>query len=60
MGTLSERDPGRGSGGLSKRQKRVLIKGSEVNLTPKEFDICTFLSRTKVKFLPAELIYRAV
>ncbi|EGT2201674.1 winged helix-turn-helix domain-containing protein [Clostridioides difficile] len=42
------------------RGRKVLIKGSEVSLTPKEFDILYFLVQNKGEVFTKEQIYRAV
>lgn len=42
------------------RSRKVLIKGSEVSLTPKEFDILYFLAKNRGEVFTKEQIYRAV
>lgn len=42
------------------RGRKVLIKGSEVILTPKEFDILYFLVQNRGEVFTKEQIYRAV
>lgn len=42
------------------RSRKVLIKGSEVGLTPKEFDILYFLAKNRGEVFTKEQIYRAV
>ena len=42
------------------RSRKVLIKGSEISLTPKEFDILYFLAKNRGEVFTKEQIYRAV
>lgn len=42
------------------RSRKVLIKRSEVSLTPKEFDILYFLAKNRGEVFTKEQIYRAV
>jgi DNA-binding response OmpR family regulator len=42
------------------RNRKVLVKGAEVSLTPKEFDILYFLAQNKGEVFTKEQIYRAV
>ncbi len=42
------------------RNRKVLVKGEEVSLTPKEFDILYFLAQNKGEVFTKEQIYRAV
>lgn len=42
------------------RSRKVLIKGSEISLTPKEFDILYFLAKNRAEVFTKEQIYRAV
>lgn len=59
VGTLSDRILA-GDLEIYPRGRKVLIKGSEVNLTPKEFDILYFLVQNKGEVFTKEQIYRAV
>ena len=45
---------------ISPRSRRVLMHGSEVFLTPKEFDILYFLARNRGEVFTKEQIYQAV
>ena len=42
------------------RSRRVIVKGKEVNLTPKEFDILYFLVTNRGEVFTKEQIYKAV
>ena len=42
------------------RSHKVLMKGSEISLTPKEFDILYFLAKNRGEVFTKEQIYRAV
>lgn len=42
------------------RSRKVLMKGSEISLTPKEFDILYFLAKNRGEVFTKEQIYRAV
>lgn len=42
------------------RSRRVTVQGTEVNLTPKEFDILYFLAQNRGEVFTKEQIYRAV
>lgn len=42
------------------KSRKVLLKGAEVSLTPKEFDILYFLSQNRGEVFTKEQIYRAV
>lgn len=42
------------------KSRKVLLKGSEISLTPKEFDILYFLSQNRGEVFTKEQIYRAV
>ena len=42
------------------RSRKVLMKGSEISLTPKEFDILNFLAKNRGEVIKKEKIYRAV
>ena len=42
------------------KSRKVLLKGTEVNLTPKEFDILYFLAQNRGEVFTKEQIYRAV
>ena len=42
------------------RSRKVLIKGSEISLTPKEFDILYFLAKNRGEVFTKEQIYQAV
>jgi len=42
------------------KSRKVLFKGGEVNLTPKEFDILYFLAQNRGEVFTKEQIYRAV
>ncbi|VIF86840.1 transcriptional regulator [Clostridioides difficile] len=59
VGTLSDRILA-GDLEIYPRGRKVLIKGSEVSLTPKEFDILYFLVQNKGEVFTKEQIYRAV
>ena len=48
------------SDALRPRSRKVLIKGSEISLTPKEFDILYFLAKNRGEVFTKEQIYRAV
>ena len=45
---------------INPKSRRVLCRGQEVNLTPKEFDILYFLFQTKGEVFTKEQIYQAV
>ena len=45
---------------INPKSRRVLCRGQEVNLTPKEFDILYFLFQNKGEVLTKEQIYQAV
>lgn len=45
---------------INSKSRRVLCKGKEVNLTPKEFDILYFLFQNKGEVFTKEQIYQAV
>lgn len=59
VGTLSDRILA-GDLEIHPRGRKVLIKGSEVSLTPKEFDILYFLAQNRGEVFTKEQIYRAV
>ena len=42
------------------KSRKVIMQGSEVNLTPKEFDILYFLAQNRGEVFTKEQIYRAV
>ncbi|EGT3953497.1 winged helix-turn-helix domain-containing protein [Clostridioides difficile] len=42
------------------KSRRVIIQSSEVNLTPKEFDLLYFLAKNQGEVFTKEQIYRAV
>ena len=42
------------------KSRKVLMRGSEVSLTPKEFDILYFLAQNRGEVFTKEQIYRAV
>lgn len=42
------------------KSRKVIMQGSEVNLTPKEFDILYFLAQNRGQVFTKEQIYRAV
>ena len=42
------------------KSRKVLLKGSEISLTPKEFDILYFLAQNRGEVFTKEQIYRAV
>ena len=42
------------------KRRKVLLKGSEISLTPKEFDILYFLAQNRGEVFTKEQIYRAV
>ena len=42
------------------KSRKVLMKGSEISLTPKEFDILYFLAQNRGEVFTKEQIYRAV
>ena len=42
------------------KSRKVLQKGSEISLTPKEFDILYFLAQNRGEVFTKEQIYRAV
>ena len=45
---------------INPKSRRVLCRGQEVNLTPKEFDILYFLFQNKGEVFTKEQIYQAV
>ena len=45
---------------INPKSRRVLCRGQEVNLTPKEFDILYFLFQNKGEVFTKEQIYKAV
>ena len=45
---------------INPKRRRVLCRGQEVNLTPKEFDILYFLFQNKGEVFTKEQIYQAV
>lgn len=45
---------------IAPRSRRVLMHGSEISLTPKEFDILYFLARNRGEVFTKEQIYQAV
>lgn len=45
---------------ISPRSRRVSVSGTEVSLTPKEFDILYFLAQNRGEVFTKEQIYRAV
>ena len=45
---------------INPKSRRVLCRGQEVNLTPKEFDILYFLVQNKGEVFTKEQIYQAV
>ena len=45
---------------INPKSRRVLCRGQEVNLTPKEFDILYFLFKNKGEVFTKEQIYQAV
>lgn len=55
-------DPPEGLGGLeiNPKTRRVKVRGREVSLTPKEFDILLFLVQNRGEVFTKEQIYRAV
>ena len=42
------------------RSRKVLIKGSEISLTPKEFDILYFLAKNRAEVFTKEQIYQHI